>query len=125
MRLLELIIKGKKLEICRNLLGKETVLIDNKIVSHKQTFSGTSHNIEIEGQNYELKYKVKKRWKGLFGSPTFEINSDGALLSEHEIKNKSFITIQFLIGLIITFCTYLILKMLIEAAQNGFFYNEY
>jgi hypothetical protein len=48
MRLLELIIEGEKLEIDRTLFGKETVLFNNQMVSHKRTITGTSHNFEIE-----------------------------------------------------------------------------
>ncbi len=123
MRLLKLIIEGKKLEINRNLFGKETVLVDNEKVSCKRTISGTNHNIEIEGQNYELKYVVKDALKKLTGSPTFQISSNGALVSEHTIKNRSFLTLQFLIGLFLTTCIFLILKMIIKAAQNGFYYE--
>lgn len=63
MRILELIIGEKKLEINRTLLGKETVLLDKHIVSQKRTITGRSHKIEIEGQIYELKYIVKNAWK--------------------------------------------------------------
>jgi hypothetical protein len=125
MKLLELIINRKTLEIKRNIFGNETVLVDNTIVSRKRTLFGTSHSIQIDGQNYELKYTVKHAWKKLTGKPTFEINSNGALLSEHRIKNGSFLTFQFLIGLIATYCFYLIIMLIIESAKNGFVYNAH
>ncbi|MFZ6665186.1 hypothetical protein [Peijinzhouia sedimentorum] len=125
MKLLELIINRKKLEIKRSILGNETVFLDNKLVSRKRTLFGTSHNIEIAGQNYELKYAVKSAWKKLTGQPTFQINSNGVLLSEHNIKNSSFLTIQFLIGLIATYFMYLIIMMIIESAKNGFVYDAH
>ncbi len=125
MRLLELIIKGKKLEINRTLLGKETVLLDEHIVSQKRTITGSSHKIEIEGQIYELKYIVKNAWKKMTGDPTIQINSEGELLSEHRINNKSFLRLQFFIGLVAMYSTYLIVHKIVEAAQNGFFLYEY
>ncbi|WKK76745.2 hypothetical protein QYS49_05540 [Marivirga salinae] len=125
MRLLELIIEGKKLEINRTLLGKETVLLDEHIVSQKRTITGRSHKIEIDGKIYELKYIVKNALKKLTGEPTIQINSEGKLLSEHKINNKSFVRLQFFIGLLTMYATYLIVHKIVEMAQNGFFLHEY
>ena len=37
-------------------------------------------------KKYELKYTIKDAWKKLIGKPTFHINSEGVLISEHYIK---------------------------------------
>lgn len=125
MKLLEFNIDEKKLEIKRNFFGKECVFVDTKLVSKKIALFGTSHNVEIDGKKYELKYTIKDTWKNLTGKPTFQINSEGTLLSEHYIKNSSFLTIQFILGFIIIYCIYLIVMMIIESAKNGFTYNAY
>ncbi|SMG51823.1 hypothetical protein SAMN05661096_03822 [Marivirga sericea] len=125
MRLLELNIGGKQLEINRTFWGKETVLLDEHIVSQKRNIIGTSHKIEIAGQIYELKYIVKNAWKKLTGEPTIQINSEGELVSEHKINHKSFLRLQFFIGLVAMYATYLIVHKIVELAQNGFFLHEY
>ena len=125
MRLLELSIEGKKLEINRTLFGRETVLLDEHIISQKRTLTGRGHKIEIEGKIYELKYIVKNTLKKLTGDPTIQINSEGKLLSEHKINNKSFVRLQFFIGLLTMYATYLIVHKIVEMAQNGFFLHEY
>ena len=125
MKLLESFINGKKLEINRNLFGKEKVYVDGKIVSKKQNFFGSNHNIQIDGKNYELKYTVKDAWKRLTGKPIIQINSNGTLLSETQINNRSYFTIQFILSFIIMYSAYMILNMIIESAKNGFVYYAY
>jgi len=125
MKLLELNIDDKKLVIKRSFFGKESVFIDNKVISQKRTLFGTNHNVEINGTKYELKYTVKDAWKKLLGKPIFQINSEGILVSEHYIKNNSFLRIQFILGLIASYCIYLIVTMIIESAKNGFVFNAH
>lgn len=125
MKLLESVINGKKLEINRNLFGKEKVFVDGKIVSKKQNFFGSNHNIQIDGKNYELKYTVKDAWKRLTGKPIIQINSNGALVTEKQINNRSYFALQFILGFIVLYSAYLILNMIIESAKNGFVHNAY
>ncbi|MDY7396993.1 hypothetical protein UMM65_17240 [Aureibaculum sp. 2210JD6-5] len=94
--------------------------MNNKLVSQKRTLFGTNHNIEINGTEYDLKYTIKDAWKRLTGKSVIQINSEGALISEHSIKNRAFLTTQFIIGFILMYCSYLILMMIIESAKNGF-----
>ena len=125
MKLLESVINGKKLEINRNLFGKEKVFVDGKIVSKKQNLFGSNHNIRIDGKEYELKYTVKDAWKRLTGKPMIRINSNGALVTEQQIQNRSYFTIQFILSLIVMYSAYLILNMIIESAKNGFVHHAY
>lgn len=125
MKLLESVINGKKLEVNRNLFGKETVCVDGKIVSKKQNFLGSNHNIQIEGKNYELKYTVKDAWKKLIGKSIIQINSNGTLVTEKPINGRSYFAIQFILGFIVVYSAYIILEMVIESAKNGFVHYAY
>ena len=125
MKLLEQNIGARKLVVKRSLFGNERVFIDDKLVSQKRTFSGTTHRIEVEGKKYKVTYAVKGAWKKLTGRPVFQISAEGTLLSQHDIQNRSFLTIQFLIGLIVMYGIYLIITMIIESVQRGFVYHAY
>ena len=120
MKLIALTVDGKSLEVNRTLLGSETVYLDGNLVSKKQTLFGTTHTIEVNNKKYDLKYRVKNPWKSFVGKPIFQINSEGVLISENHIENRTFLSIQLLIGFIFTFCCYLILEMIINSAKNGF-----
>ena len=125
MKLIELNIEGKKIEVRSTIYGKEEVLVDDNLVSRKNNFFATNHIIKINGTTYKLTYRVKDAWKKITGKPVIQISSGDTLLSEVYIKNRSFITMQFIIGFITTYCIYSVFIMLLNTAKNGYIYYAY
>ena len=55
MKYKEYNLNDNKIEFHNSIIGKETVLINNKIISQKYSILGTEHKFSIDGENYQLK----------------------------------------------------------------------
>ncbi len=125
MKLIEFNIGSNTINIQRSFLGTECVYVNQILASKKSTLFGTTHNLKIDGIDYTIKYTVKNWLKKLTGTPTFELVSEGDIVSEYRISNSIFFSIQFILSLIIFYAIGIIFWTVIESAKRGFVFNAY
>ena len=60
MKYAEFNIENNKIEFMNSVFGIESVLLNGKTVSKKFTFSGFSHKVNLNSENFTLKSKYKQ-----------------------------------------------------------------
>ena len=102
MKYKEYIINEKRIEFHNSIIGKETVLIDKKVISQKYSILGTEHKFSIDGEDYHIKSSVE-----LFKTIGVKLilSKNGEQIEKDYLADKN----QFIAGLVLGFITYWIL----------------
>jgi len=60
MKFTTIYLEGNTIEVHNSFLGKETIKVNNEIVSEKSSFFGAEHNFELNenGKNIECRLKI-------------------------------------------------------------------
>ena len=58
MKIISINSNGQKIELFNGLGGKETVKVNDKIVSQKRSFTGTEHRFKVEENGEEIPYTL-------------------------------------------------------------------
>ncbi|MGR7812065.1 hypothetical protein [Lacinutrix undariae] len=125
MKLVEFEIENKNVLIERNIIGTETISIDNEVINKKWNLFNTNHNFKINNAHYNIKYVYNDGWKKFIGKPVFQLNSNKNVISEQQVQNMPYLFFQFGFGLIVTYALISIIFIFIESAKRGFVFNAH
>ena len=112
MKFAEFNIDTNKIEFMNSVFGFESVLLNGKRVSKKFSFSGITHNIELNSQNLTLESKYKQFDKSEI---KFELKENEKLVETKIVKVDKKHRIYWMItGLAFGIGAYKLMNLLIE-----------
>ncbi|MEP2937558.1 MAG: hypothetical protein ABJM06_09495 [Gilvibacter sp.] len=125
MKLIEFKIENKHVLIERNLIGTETLSIDDKVINKKWNLFTTQHTFKLNDTDYNIEYVYKDGWKKFIGKPIFQLTSNKNVIAEQQVDNKPYLAFQIGLGLIVTYALISLLFIFIESAKRGFVFNAH